>query len=119
MFLRNPPSPAFASNCNKCLHSAWRVLRRFRTISPVAGSGAGQFKEVLPVAGEHDGLGLHRMVPDVHVIGSDSKYLRDQQHLMACLPQAPGGFDGHVLVNQESHSSRCAVWAATKGSISP
>jgi len=80
--------------------------------------GAGQFKEVLPVARDHDGLGLHRVASDVHVIGSHTKHLRDQQHLMARLPQTPGCFNGHVLVHQESHSSRCAVCAATKGSIS-
>ena len=80
--------------------------------------GAGQFKEVLPVARNHDGLGLHRVTPDVHVVSSHTQHLGHQQHLMARLPQAPGCFDGHVLVNQESHSSRCAVCAATSGSIS-
>src|ERR1019366_1230067 len=39
MFPFNPSSPALASNCNRCLHSAWRVRRRFRMIRPVAGSG--------------------------------------------------------------------------------
>ena len=61
--------------------------------------GPGQLKEVLPVACDHDGLGLHRVVPDIHIIGSHSKHIRDQQNLVARLTQTSGYFNGYVLVN--------------------
>ena len=56
--------------------------------------------------------------PPIHIIGSHTKHLGDQQHLMSRLLQTPGCFSGHILVHQKPHSSRCAVCAVTSGSIS-
>jgi len=44
--------------------------------------------------------------------------LGNQRNSMTRLLKAPSHFNRHVLVNEKSHSSRCAVCAVTSGSIS-
>jgi len=80
--------------------------------------GACKRKKILPVASDYDGFGTDSVVPDVHIVGAHAQNLGYQRDFVTCLLEAAGHLNGHVLVNQESHSSRCAVCADTSGSIS-
>lgn len=79
---------------------------------------ASQLQKVLPIAGDNNGIGAHGVVPDVHVIGAITQNLRHPRYLVTRLMQTAGYFNSDVFINQKSHSSRCAVCAATSGSIS-
>ena len=70
---------------------------------PGGGFGAGQFQEILPVAGDHDRPGSSRVTPDLHIIRALPQGIRHEHHLVTCLLQTARYFYRHILIKQEFH----------------
>jgi len=66
----------------------------------------GQGEKVSPVAAHNDSDVLLRVLEDVAIRSSDGKTLADQEDIVPPMPQHSRDLRGHVVIEQEPHTSR-------------